>query len=96
MRMAPVWPVFEAVAPTLAYDHSAILGEDASVPAGRAASLAVPALVMDGDASYPFMHTTAVALAKAIPQAQHRTLQGQTHEVAAEALAPVLVEFFKS
>jgi len=27
---------------------------------------------------------------------QHRTLPGQTHEVAAEAIAPVLVEFFNS
>jgi hypothetical protein len=26
--------------------------------------------------------------------AQHHILEGQTHEVAAEALAPVLVEFF--
>ncbi len=96
MRHAPVWPMFEAVAPTLAYDHIAILGEDASVPTERAARLAVPTLVMDGGASYPFMHVTAVALANAMPHAQHRTLEGQTHEVAAEALAPVLVEFFNS
>jgi hypothetical protein len=51
---------------------------------------------MDGGASFPFMHTTAAALAKAIPHAQHRTLEGQTHEVAPEAIAPVLVEFFNS
>jgi hypothetical protein len=56
----------------------------------------MPALIMDGGASeWSFMHNTAVALAKAIPQAQHRTLEGQTHQVAAAALAPVLVEFFK-
>src|SRR2546425_38336 len=30
MRHSPAWPMFEAIAPTLAYDHSAILGEDAS------------------------------------------------------------------
>ena len=46
--------------------------------------------------SFPFMHTTAMALADAMPNAQHRTLEGQTHEVAAEALAPVLVEFFNT
>jgi hypothetical protein len=51
---------------------------------------------MDGSESFPFMHVTAAALAKAIPNAQHRTLEGQTHEVASEALAPVLIEFFKS
>jgi pimeloyl-ACP methyl ester carboxylesterase len=95
-RQAPVWPLFEAVAPTLAYDHIALLGEDAAVPVERAARVAVPTLIMDGGASYPFMHTTAMALANAIPHAQHRTLEGQTHEVAAEALAPALVEFFNS
>ena len=42
------------------------------------------------------MHVTADALAKAIPNAQRRTLVGQTHDLAAEAVAPLLVEFFKS
>src|SRR5437763_8677465 len=55
MRQAPAWPMFEALAPTLAYDHAAILGEDASVPTERAASVTVPALVMNGGASFPFM-----------------------------------------
>ena len=95
MRQHPMWPMFEAVAPTLAYD-AAVLGEDASVPTERAASVAVPALIMDGSASYPFMHVTALALVKAMPYAQHRTLEGQTHEVAPQVLAPVLVEFFTS
>ena len=95
MRQAPVWPMFEAVAPTLAYDHIALLGEAAAVPIERAARVAVPALIMDGGASsYPFMHITATALANAIPNAQHRTLEGQTHDVAPEAIAPVLIEFF--
>jgi hypothetical protein len=52
--------------------------------------------VMSSGASYPFMHVAATALADAMPCAQHRTLEGQTHEVAAEAIAPVLVEFFNS
>jgi len=96
MHQYPMWPMWEAIAPTIAYD-AAVLGEDASVPTGRAARVAVPALIMDGGASeWPFMHITAVALANAIPNAQHRTLEGQTHEVAAEAIAPVLVEFFKA
>lgn len=95
-RHIPEWPIFEAVGHTLAYDHSALLGEDASVPVERAARVAVPALVMDGGASYPFMHKTAEALANAMPYGQHRTLEGQTHEVAPEVMAPVLVEFFSS
>jgi hypothetical protein len=42
------------------------------------------------------MRVTAVALTNAIPNARHRTLEGQTHDVAPEALAPVLVEFFRT
>lgn len=92
MRQSPVWPMFEAVAPTLAYD-AATLGEDRAAPVKRAAKVAVPTLVMNGTA-LPFMLDTAQALAKAIPNAEHCTLEGQTHDVNLEVLAPVLVEFF--
>jgi pimeloyl-ACP methyl ester carboxylesterase len=92
-RRQPMWPMWEAVAHTLPYDAAA-LGEDASVPTEKAARVTVPTLVMDGSASFPFMHTTAVALAKALPNGEHRTLEGQTHEVEAHVLASVLVEFF--
>ncbi len=96
MRQAPVWPMFEAVAPTLAYD-AAELGDDRSVPVKRAARVTMPTLVMDGGASMtlmPFMHNTAKTLAEAIPQAELRTLEGQRHDVAMDVLAPVLTEFF--
>jgi hypothetical protein len=93
MRRSPEWPIFEAVAPTLAYDAAA-LGDEAAVPVEHAAEVTVPTLVMDGGASFPFMHSTAVALAGAIPQGQQRTLDGQTHDVAPEVLAPVLIKFF--
>jgi pimeloyl-ACP methyl ester carboxylesterase len=96
MRHAPFWPGMEALAPTLAYDHTAILGKDASVPAGRAARVLVPALVMHGGASYPFMLDTARALSQAMPNAELRTLEGQSHNVDPAALAPVLAEFFAS
>jgi pimeloyl-ACP methyl ester carboxylesterase len=92
-RQMPMWPMWEAVADTLAYDAAA-LGEDGAVPTEKAARVTVPTLVMDGSASFPFMNPTAVALAKALPNGEHRTLEGQTHEVAAPMIAPVLVEFF--
>ncbi len=96
IRQTPMWPLWESIGHTLEYDHIAALGEDAAVPTERAARFDVPTLVMDGGESFPFMHTTAVALANAMPNGQHRTLEGQTHEVAAEAIAPVLMEFFKA
>lgn len=94
MRHAPVWPMFEAIAPTLAYDHTAILGKDAAVPTQWAANVTVPALVMNGGASYPFMYETAQALSQIMPHAELCTLEGQTHEVTPQALAPVLATFF--
>ncbi len=96
MRHAPVWPMFEAVAPTLAYD-AATLGDDRSVPAKRVSAISVPTLIMDGGANHtllPFMSQSAKALAGAIPNARRRTLDGQTHDVSPEAIAPVLMEFF--
>ncbi|HZD41664.1 MAG TPA: alpha/beta hydrolase [Terriglobales bacterium] len=98
MRKDPMWPVFEAVAPTLPYDAAA-MGEDHTVPVERAAAINVPVLIMDGGANLklmPFMHATASALARAIPNAQQRTLEGQTHDVNMDILAPILVEFFNS
>jgi pimeloyl-ACP methyl ester carboxylesterase len=96
MRRAPFWPSMEAVAPTLAYDHAAILGEPWSVPTALATRLSVPALVMSGDAGLPFMPDAARVLSQAIPQGQLRMLEGQTHEVDPAVLAPVLVKFFTS
>jgi pimeloyl-ACP methyl ester carboxylesterase len=93
MRREPWWAPFETVAPTLAYD-AAVLGEDRAMPVEKAARVSVPAIVMNGSASEAFMYDTALALAKAMPNAQHWTLEGQTHAVTPEAIAPVLVEFF--
>ncbi len=91
-RNAPWWPAQEALAHTLAYDAT-IMG-DYSLPTERVAAVKAPAIVIDGGASFPFMHATADAIANILPDAQRRTLEGQQHNVAPEALAPVLVEFF--
>lgn len=95
IKMSPMWPVMESVGLTLAYDAAA-LGPEADVPVEKATRLEIPTLVMDGEASFPFMHTSAVALAGALPNGRQQTLTGQTHEVQPEALGPALVEFFNS
>src|SRR5260370_4444161 len=92
MRQTPIWPLFESVAPTLAYDD-AIMG-DGSVPAEWLASITVPTLVIDGGASPTFMHNAAEPVAHSLSNAQRRTLEGPTHDVAPEVLASVLVEIF--
>jgi pimeloyl-ACP methyl ester carboxylesterase len=91
-RNAPWWPWQEALAHTLAYDAT-IMG-DYSLPFERAASVTIPTLVLDGGASFDWIRKTAQVLTDTIPNAQRRTLEGQTHDVAAEAMVPVLVEFF--
>lgn len=96
MKASPAWPGMVAMAPTLAYD-TALLGADRAVPVDTAARVKVSTLVMDGAASagpMPFMRATADTLAKAMPKAQRRTLDGQAHDVSAKAIAPVLKEFF--
>jgi pimeloyl-ACP methyl ester carboxylesterase len=93
MRKQPFWAGLEAVAPTLRYDHAGVLGNDASIPSERASRVRVPALVMYGEESFPFMAGTARTLSQLIPRALLRALPGQTHEVAPGAVAPVLTEF---
>ena len=66
-----------------------------AVPTERAARGVVAALIIGQRGSYPFPHITATALAKVIPNAPHRTLEGPAHEVVPAAIAPALVEFFQ-
>jgi hypothetical protein len=42
------------------------------------------------------MRSGAEALARALPNGSFRLLDGQGHDVAPEAIGPVLVEFFGS
>jgi len=91
-RKAPWWLAQEAMAHTLAYD-AAIMG-DFSLPIELAASVTAPTLVIAGEASFPFMRVTAQALAGALPDGHALILEGQTHDIAPQVLAPVLEEFF--
>jgi pimeloyl-ACP methyl ester carboxylesterase len=92
-RSAPFWPQQEALAHTLAYDAT-IMG-DYSLPTERAASVKAPAMVMAGTASFPWMIETARALAGTLADGQVRMLEGQTHDVSPDVMAPVLMEFFE-
>jgi len=94
MRQAPFWSGLEAVAPTLAYDHTGILGSDAAIPVERAPRVGAPTLVMHGGDSVAFMGETARTLSHAIPRAQLRLLEGQAHDVDPAVLAPILIDFF--
>jgi len=96
MRQSPLWSAMEQLAPTLLYDDAVMGGAMAGkpLPARRWAAVTMPTLVMDGGASPTWMHNAARAVADALPNAQRRTLAGQTHAVMPDVLAPILVEFF--
>ena len=94
MRQQPFFAGLEAIAPTLAYDHAGLMGGTGAVPVAKAAHVAVPALVLYGTASFPFMKETARALAAEMPQGRLRPVHGQAHDVDPAVLAPVLTGFF--
>jgi pimeloyl-ACP methyl ester carboxylesterase len=93
-RSQPWWPAQEALAHTLEYDAT-IMG-DYSLPEDRIKSITIPTIVLDGGASFEFIRETAAAVGKLLPNAQHQTLEGQTHNVDAAVLAPALAAFLNA
>ena len=91
-RSQPWWGATEKIAHTLAYDAT-IMG-DYEPPVDRFSTIKAPTLLITGSATFPFLHDTARALAEAIPNAETRMLEGQAHNIADDAIAPVLKEFF--
>jgi pimeloyl-ACP methyl ester carboxylesterase len=69
MHQSPIWPVFEAVAPTLACDAACMNG--AIIPFDRAARIQAPTLAMNGGEGFDFMGITAKVLAETIPNASY-------------------------
>jgi pimeloyl-ACP methyl ester carboxylesterase len=98
MRWLPVWAKLTAVAHTLPYDGAIVrqFQRGEPLPAGAWASVAVPALAIAGGKSPAWMQNGTRALATVLSNAEFRKLEGQTHDVSAKALAPVLSEFFAS
>ena len=93
MRFMPgVWSKLEAAASTLPYD-AAIMG-DFSLPEQRLAAVRTRTLVIGGGKSEARLRAAVEAAARAVPNAQLRTLAGQTHNVKPEVLTPVVTEFF--
>lgn len=92
----PIRSNLKAVAHTLPYDHAVMGGTNAGAPLAPEpwSSIALPTLVVDGGKSPAQLHRAADQLAGHMPNAERRTLEGQSHNVSMKALAPVLDEFF--
>jgi pimeloyl-ACP methyl ester carboxylesterase len=102
MRQAPLWAELEALAPTLPYDATIMADTQRGdpLPLRQWTAVTVPTLVMDGTTMmgredlHAFMRHGAEELASILPNARRRTLEGQDHGPADEALVPALNEFF--
>jgi pimeloyl-ACP methyl ester carboxylesterase len=91
MKRSPDWQGIKKIDFTLAYDY-AVLGNGA-VP-DTVKQITVPTLVLDGEKTMDFIRSTADRIAELVPNAQRKTIKGQTHQAAPEAVAPLLIEFF--
>lgn len=92
IRKTPEWPLMESVEHTLAYDYDIL--NDGAIPVNAAKKATMPALVMNGEKSFDMMIDAAKNLSKTMPNAEWKTLKGQTHQASPEIIAPVLAEFF--
>jgi pimeloyl-ACP methyl ester carboxylesterase len=94
MKKSPEWNGLVRIGHTLVYDFE-ILG-DGTVPMDVAKNIVIPTLVMYGEKSFDFVSATADSVAKIIPGAVRKPLKDQTHDASPEAVAAVLLEFFRT
>ncbi len=97
MKQSPFWGALEPVGHTIEYD-ALCMGKEA-VEGGLAETqrwnrVTQPVLVVDGDASFPFIAAGADTVAKVLG-AGRQTLPGQGHGPAPEAIAPVVAGFLR-
>jgi pimeloyl-ACP methyl ester carboxylesterase len=96
MSIMPAWKNMTKVAPTLPYDTAltAPYQQGKPLPQDRWHA-SMPTFVADGGKSPAWMRNANRSLAETI-HAEYLTLDGQTHMLKPEAIAPVLKEFFSN
>lgn len=96
MLDSPMVESMEPVAHTVSYDGRVMLRGSMNggpLPAEWRDSVTVPTLVMDGGNSPDWIRNSSRALVQLLTDVSYRTLEGQDHAAAAEAIAPVVEEF---
>ncbi|MGB4596093.1 MAG: alpha/beta hydrolase [Anaerolineaceae bacterium] len=81
------------MAPTLVYEAEILLHTKYFLK-HQAHCVTQPALLLAGDKSFKTAIKVQEVFAQALPKAQTKVLQGQTHSVEALVLAPILKSFF--
>lgn len=96
MRLTRIWKTLSAIAHTLPYDIALLAPHSSGKPLPGDAwpRVTMPALVMAGGKSPPWMQNAQRQVAGVLPASRHETLAGQTHMVKAEVIAPHLRDFF--
>ena len=84
------WASFEAVAPTLPYDH-AVTGDAGPHP--ELAQIRVPTLVLVGGASPDWFQDAGRAAAALVPGAVVQVVPEVDHAVPDAVVAPLIAEF---
>jgi pimeloyl-ACP methyl ester carboxylesterase len=97
MRDTEMWPVMEAVAPTISYDGrnvgEAMSGKPLSTE--RWNRVSIPVLVMYGEGTWPFLASGSKAVAEVLPTATLKPVPGENHSTTADVLAPALRAFIE-
>lgn len=94
-RQSPAWSGFAAVGMTIEHDYR-IMAEatDGDHAPARWQQIKVPVLVVNGDASFPFIEAGAAWVAAAVPGAGRKVLPGQSHEFDPKVFGPAIAGFF--
>lgn len=92
MRFNPGWKAMLQNAPSLPHDAAIMQGYGFPFEAARA--IRVPTIVMAGDKTFKQLREPVRLARETIPGARFASLAGQSHDAAADSVAPVLIEFF--
>jgi pimeloyl-ACP methyl ester carboxylesterase len=92
VKASPGWRPLLALAHTLAYDVRLL--NEGVVPADRLSDITCPVLGTTGSLSPPWAEASVRAVAAAVQNGEWRVLEGQSHNVAPDLLAPLLRERF--
>jgi pimeloyl-ACP methyl ester carboxylesterase len=91
LRRSPMWADFEDLAHTLSHDLRITARGAARL--AEAPAVRAPTLAIDGSESPAWMRDAIEALARAVPQGRHCTLDSQAHAVDPKLLALALEDF---
>jgi pimeloyl-ACP methyl ester carboxylesterase len=93
LQQGPDWPRMRELAPSLVYDLTLCNG--GVVPGERLARIGVPTVTISGGSSPGWAGRACATVAAAVPGARHVVLDGQTHAVAPDMVAPVVIDHFR-